>query len=108
MMVFKRFLVLILLVMGGIEATAQLVSVHVNIPAPPPPRRYYSRPACPSPNHVWHEGHWVWDRQYRDYVWYDGYWEYIPPPPPPCETRYHAHGRGKAKGHYKKQKHWRD
>ncbi len=107
MAILKRCLVLILLATGSMEASAQLVSVQVNLPSPPPPRRYYSRTACPSPNHVWREGEWVWDRQYRDYVWYEGYWEYIPPPPP-CENRYQHHGRGKAKGHYKKQKYWRD
>jgi hypothetical protein len=107
MMVFKRFLLLSFLILGGLQAEAQLVSVHVgvNIPPPPPPRHYYSRPACPSANHVWVEGRWVWDRQYRDYVWYEGYWEYVSPPP--CNMRYEEHhNHGKRKGHWKRE--WRD
>jgi hypothetical protein len=91
----------------GFESTAQLVSVRVNLPAPPPLRREVARPRCPSPDYIWREGHWVWDNYIRDYVWAAGYWEYATPPRPYQEPRYER-GRGHGRGHERKERRGRD
>ena len=90
---------------------AQLVSVRINLPPPPPsPRVYAAPPPCPSPDYIWREGHWVWDNYVRDYVWSAGYWEYAPArrceAPPQYERR--EKGRGHKRGHDKYRDHDRD
>ena len=102
----------VLLVLGlcllSLQSDAQLVSVRINLPAPPPLRREVERPHCPSPDYIWREGHWVWDNYIRDYVWAAGYWEYAAPPPPRRyeEPRYehHEHGRGHGRGHERRER----
>jgi hypothetical protein len=32
------------------------------------------RPICPSPRHVWVEGHWRWNRNRGEYIWVEGHW----------------------------------
>ncbi len=85
----------------GTASSAQLVSVRINIPAPPPPRTQVARPPCPNPDYIWREGRWVWDDYVRDYVWYAGYWEYAPPrryEAPPVYRSHHDRGRGHGYG----------
>jgi hypothetical protein len=62
---------------SDIQAQRVRVNVNIGIPAPPPPLRVV-RSACPSPDHVWVDGRWVWDDYYREYRWSAGYWDYIP------------------------------
>jgi hypothetical protein len=39
----------------------------------------FIKPACPTPNHVWIDGNWVWNDQINDYIWIEGSWV-IPQP----------------------------
>ena len=93
---FKTMFLVGALCVLGTASHAQLVSVRVNIPAPPP-RTQVARPPCPNPDYIWREGRWVWDDYMRDYVWYAGYWEYAPPrryEAPPVYRSHHDKGRG--------------
>ena len=84
----------------GTESYGQLVSVRVNLPAPPPPLVRVARPPCPSPEYIWHEGHWVWDNYVRDYVWSAGYWEYAAPRRYEAPPQYYR-SKGRGHGHWK-------
>jgi WXXGXW repeat (2 copies) len=94
---FKTILVVAVFCFLGIESHAQLVSVRINLPSPPPPRQEFRRPPCPSPDYIWHEGRWFWDEYVRDYVWTAGFWEYAPPRR--CEAPEYYSQRGKEKKH---------
>jgi hypothetical protein len=100
----KTVLFVCVLCLLGTESHAQLVSVRLNLPSPPPPRMRVARPPCPSPDYIWREGRWVWDDYVRDYVWAAGYWEYAAPRRCEAPQYYSQHSRGKGHGH----KHKRD
>ncbi len=89
------------------SVSAQLVEVRIGVPPPRPRVVVVERPVCPSPDHVWVEGHWVYDSYTRRDVWISGQWEYIAPPPPPrrYERDDYHHGRGRdfAPGQKKKK-----
>jgi hypothetical protein len=97
----KTSLLILSLCLLGTEMSAQLVSVRVNLPSPPPPRVQVARPPCPSPDYIWHEGHWVWDNYVRDYVWSAGYWEYAEPRRCEAPQYYERRPRGRGHGHWK-------
>ncbi len=91
------------------ESHAQLVSIRIGRPSPPPPPRAAYRPSCPGPDYIWHDGRWAWDDYIRDYVWIAGFWEYVQPR---YEQRRYRDDyrddyapRGRAYGHRKKNKH---
>lgn len=87
-------------------ASAQLVEVRIGVPPPRPRVVVVERPVCPSPDHVWVEGHRVYDSYTRRDVWIPGQWEYIAPPPPRRYERddhRHGHGRDNAPGQRKKR-----
>ncbi len=42
----------------------------------PPPLRIEVRPAPPSPDAVWIDGHWGWRAD--EYIWVEGHWERHP------------------------------
>ncbi len=100
----KTLLVLLGISFLSTESHAQLVSVRINLPAPPPPRMEVRRAPCPSPDYIWREGHWDWDNYVRDYVWSAGYWEYAAPRRCEAPEYYARNSRGKKNGH----KHKRD
>ncbi len=88
------------------SVSAQLVEVRIGVPPPRPRVVVVERPVCPSPDHVWVEGHWVYDSYTRRDVWIPGQWEYIAPPPPRRYERddhRHGHGRDNAPGQRKKR-----
>jgi WXXGXW repeat (2 copies) len=91
---------------------AQLVEVRIGVPAPRPRVVVVERPVCPSPDHVWVEGHWVYDNYSRQDVWIPGQWVYAPPPPPrryDCDDHHRGRGRDHAPGQKKKKyKHYDD
>ena len=88
-------------------AAAQLVEVRIGIPPPRPRVVVVERPVCPSPDHVWVEGHYVFDSYSRRDVWIPGQWVYAAPPAPRRYDRddHHRHGRGRdyAPGQRKKK-----
>jgi hypothetical protein len=103
----KLFLLAAFLLVLNVQTNAQLVSVRLNLPTPPPPRACASRPPCPSPDYIWRDGRWYWDDYVRDYVWTAGYWEYAPQrryQEPYYEQRGHGHGRG----HERRERRGRD
>jgi hypothetical protein len=89
---------------------AQLVSVRINLPSPPPPRQEVRRAPCPSSDYIWREGRWFWDDYVRDYVWRAGYWEYAPPRRCDAPDNYEQYGREKRhkRGHGNGRDKWRD
>jgi hypothetical protein len=111
----KYVFLLSFFILMAVESQAQLVSIRIGRPTPPPPPRYaYQRSACPgaASDYIWHDGRWSWDDYVRDYVWVAGYWERIPPPPPhycrddhrDSRGRYRNEPRGNAYGYYKKRR----
>ena len=88
-------------------ASAQLVQVRIGVPPLRPRVVVVERPVCPSPDHVWVEGHYVYDSYSRRDVWIPGQWVYVAPPPPPrrYERDDHRQGRGRdyAPGQRKKK-----
>ncbi len=86
--------------------SAQLVEVRIGVPPPRPRVVIVERPVCPSTNHVWVEGHWVYDDYTRQDVWIPGQWVYVAPPPPRRYERddhHQGHGRDHAPGQKKKK-----
>ncbi len=81
--------------------SAQLVQVRIGLP--PPPVVVIERPACPSPDHVWVEGHWVYDSYTHRDIWIPGQWEYIAPRRYNQDDHHHGHGRDNAPGQKKKK-----
>lgn len=66
---FTCGIILLIAFLTSYEAAAQRIEVRVGGPRYAP-----SRPPCPSPDHVWVDGRWVWDNYYRRDVWVEGYW----------------------------------
>ena len=92
-------------------AAAQLVQVRIDVPQPRVV--VIERPVCPSPNHAWVEGHYVYDSYSRRDVWVPGQWVYVAPQGSPRRyDRYdYRNGRGRdyAPGQRKKKgKHYYD
>ena len=86
--------------------SAQLVEVRIGVPPPPRPRVVVvERPVCPSPDHVWVEGHYIYDSYSRRDVWIPGQWVYVAPQCPPKHYKRdkHGHGRDYAPGQRKKR-----
>jgi hypothetical protein len=72
---------LVLLTLVAMAGAAQAQPRHVLVPGvrvrvPPPAMRAEVRPARPSPNHLWIDGHWAW--RGGGHVWVGGYWA-LPP-----------------------------
>lgn len=86
-------------------ASAQM-EVEVVPPVPagePPAAKKEPRPACPSPQHIFVEGHWAWRN--NAYVWTESQWTV--PPTATCQwapARYEK----KDKGWYFREGYWRD
>ena len=92
------------------ESQAQLVSIHIGRPYPPPPR-HCSRPACPGPDYIWQEGRWIWDDYIRDYAWEAGYWLYVQPryvQQPYYRSEYRGRGYERGRGHEREHEHGRN
>lgn len=104
MKVLKYIFIVFFFTIISYESQAQLVSIRIGRPSPPPSPRYASRPSCPGADYIWHDGRWAWDDYVRDYVWIGGFWEYVQPR---YESRYRDNyePRGRAYGHRKKNKH---
>jgi WXXGXW repeat (2 copies) len=97
----KTSLLILGLCLLGTDMSAQLVSVRINLPSPPPPRAQVARPPCPSPDYIWRDGRWVWDDYVRDYVWSAGYWEYAAPRRCEAPNHYARRSKGRGNGHWK-------
>jgi hypothetical protein len=98
MSILKYFFLLAFFSIISFESQAQLVSIRIGRPAPPPPPRHYAyRPSCPGPDYVWHDGRWSWDDYVRDYVWVGGFWEYVQPRCEP-QTYYRSKNKGRGRG----------
>lgn len=41
---------------------------------PAPPATVVIKPAVPSPDMVWIDGHWKWNKRLKQYEWGSGYW----------------------------------
>ena len=63
------FMIFILFI--GFSAAAQVV-VKVR---PNRPKIKVVKPKQPDKNHIWVDGHWVWNPRSKNYVWKRGYWE---------------------------------
>ena len=50
--------------------------VRVEVPPPPPPQVVLVKGTCPSPDHVWVDGHYNYVNE--SYVWVDPHWA-VPP-----------------------------
>jgi hypothetical protein len=98
-------LLFILFLCSTQTVSAQLVQVRIGLPRPEPRVVVVERPPCPSHDHVWVEGHYVYDSYTRRDVWIPGQWAYVAPR---CEPREHSHERGHAYGHRKNKDKDRD
>jgi hypothetical protein len=58
------------------QVRAGVTAPGVRVRVGPPPVRVETRPARPSPAHVWIDGHWDWRRDRHE--WVGGYWA-VPP-----------------------------
>jgi hypothetical protein len=66
----KIFLIPVFIFCFALASHAQVV-VKIK---PAAPNIAVVKPPCPSPKHVWIEGHWVWDKTKKQYIWNRGYW----------------------------------
>ena len=61
------------------------------------------RPSCPSPNHIWIDGDWIWDNQSNQYVYVEGKWII----PNVGKVWVPGHWKNTQNGWFWKKGHWR-
>ena len=69
----KKIILTIGIVFGLFSLNTVKAQVFVKI-RPVAPVVLVVKPACPSPQHVWIDGHWKWNKKMSQYVWVEGYW----------------------------------
>jgi hypothetical protein len=70
-MQIKRIIINGLLIVAVLSLSPQC---SLTLP-PPPPLEEMEITQPPSPDAVWVEGYWQWERWHHKYVWTQGYWK---------------------------------